>query len=258
MPDKLRAPDQLITVVILDDEDSVRNWISLMIDQPDIQVIGAFSDPKDCIDFIKSSHPDVAIIDLMFRRMPPRQNHMPPGQDFAALGLEVLEKIKSIEPQSNAPQTKCLVYTHLASTRTLIAAVEAGADGYIWKHSWSARRPPWDQIIHILMADGKFFDMELVTQLIPYVHMGRLPVTDEDRRIRQDRKNPLTVREQEVLLAYEELLRISDTSPTYNELGSQLGITPNGAKAHFKNIFAKLQVHSREESLAVATSQGYL
>lgn len=225
-----------ISVVILDDQDHQREGLKNLIATTNTEVTGIFGDRASCLEFVKKHQPDVAVIDL-------KLSHMGPVDE----GLEVVQEIKSI-----SPRTKCLVATTFGTVRRLMAAVQTGVEGFVWKESPSSWRPEWDKIVRIVASGGKYYDMELIEQLLPYIDQPRLPIEPGDIYDENDRvPNPLTEREQALLKAHEEGLNT-------DEIGIKLVISSSTVKSHFNNIFSKLKAHSRGEALSVARRHGFL
>lgn len=65
------------------------------------------------------------------------------------------------------------------------------------------------------------------------------------------RDGVLTDREHEVLLLIARGL-------TTQEIGDQLGLSPNTVKSHSRSLFTKLEAHNRVQALAVAKERGLL
>jgi CheY-like chemotaxis protein len=102
------------TVIVADDEPSVRLLVTATIGPDDYNVLEA-SDGDEAWALIKENRPAVALLDV---RMPGRT------------GLEILRSIKS-EP--NLSQTKVILLTASAQQSDINAGLVAGADFYLTK-----------------------------------------------------------------------------------------------------------------------------
>ncbi|TVR21011.1 MAG: DNA-binding response regulator [Anaerolineaceae bacterium] len=102
------------TILIVDDHPVVRAGIrSMLIDQPDFDVIGEAASGAEALDLVNVHQPDVVLMDL---RMP--------GMD----GIKTTHRIKT-----RHPRTVVLMLTTYDSDRDLIGAVRMGAAGYLLK-----------------------------------------------------------------------------------------------------------------------------
>lgn len=105
---------QIITILIVDDHPVVRAGIrSMLVDQPDFDVIGEAASGVEALDLVNVHQPDVVLMDL---RMP--------GMD----GITTTHRIKS-----RHRQTVVLMLTTYDSDRDLVGAVRMGAAGYLLK-----------------------------------------------------------------------------------------------------------------------------
>ncbi|WP_322815183.1 response regulator transcription factor [Chloroflexus sp.] len=106
----------MIRVFIVDDHPIVREGLrSLISHQPDMILVGEANDGDKAISLATTLNPDVLVIDL---RMP--------GLD----GLGILRKIQTLTPVPS-----CLVLSNYNEPNYVIAAIEAGARGFLLKHS---------------------------------------------------------------------------------------------------------------------------
>src|SRR4051812_15447154 len=86
-----------LSVVILEDEDSTRLGMRILLMDEGIDVIGMSADPEEIVSIVKVQHPDVAFIDLQIWGDPD-------------VGKNTIQEIRSI-----SPTTKCIVRTAYAS-----------------------------------------------------------------------------------------------------------------------------------------------
>lgn len=105
---------EMIRVVIADDIQILRQGLkAILVQDPEIQVVGLAADGKEAYDLCAAERPDVVLMDM---RMP---------QYDGSWGIQ---KIKQ-----ELPDIKVLVLTTFDDARTVEAAVGTGADGYILK-----------------------------------------------------------------------------------------------------------------------------
>ena len=104
MPDKP-------TVVIVDDEEDIRQLIALSVDEH-FEVVGEASDGQEAVSVVRKVDPDIVVMDLMM-----------PHFD----GLDAISEIKLV-----CPRSKIVVLT--AAGRSLMAeAAGRGADAWVDK-----------------------------------------------------------------------------------------------------------------------------
>jgi DNA-binding NarL/FixJ family response regulator len=135
-----------------------------------------------------------------------------------------------------APTSRVIVLTGEEHERVLVAAVEAGASGYLTKSS------PLGELIEATraVAGGE--------TVIPRRMLGALLARLLQARNRQEeamkRISRLTRREREVLTL------LADGADN-DAIAQALVISPQTARTHIQNILSKLEVHSRLEAAAV-------
>lgn len=111
-----------IRIILADDHVLVRDGIkALLEDEKDIEIIDEASDGLEALEVIEKNSPDVLIVDI---RMP------------GLTGIEVVRKIQ----EQNLP-VKTLVLSMHDSEEYVVQAVQAGADGYLFKRRQQSRIP---------------------------------------------------------------------------------------------------------------------
>jgi two-component system NarL family response regulator len=103
-----------IRVLIADDHVTVREGLAAIIGrQPDMVVVGAVADGRECVERWLQYRPDVTLLDL---RMP------------------VLDGISAIEAiRRDAPSAALIVLTTFGTDHDICAAIKAGARAYMLK-----------------------------------------------------------------------------------------------------------------------------
>ena len=103
-----------IRVFLLDDHEVVRTGLRALLEtEDDIEVVGEAGTVADALNRIPLARPDVAILDV----------RLPDGS-----GVEVCREVRS-----DNPEIACLMLTSYADDEALLAAVLAGAAGYVLK-----------------------------------------------------------------------------------------------------------------------------
>jgi DNA-binding NarL/FixJ family response regulator len=103
-----------VRVLVVDDQEIVRNSLSLLFDTEDkIEVVGMAGTGEEAIDQNQKLRPDVILMDL---RMP---------------GIGGLEAARQIH--SDYPSTKIIILTALRGQEKQRESIEAGAIGFLQK-----------------------------------------------------------------------------------------------------------------------------
>lgn len=203
-----------IRVLLADDHPVVRSGLaSLFQSLPGIVVVGEAGDGSAAVRLTTLLSPDVIIMDL---RMP--------GLDGVAATREILR---------SRPATAVLVLTMFDEDELIVAAVDAGARGYLLK---GAEQEQIVRAVHAVASGQSIFSGAVA---------GRV--------MRRGMPSPalpaLTPRERQVthLLA---------TGAPNLAIAVELGLSPKTLSNHISAIFAKLGVTSRSEAIVMARDAG--
>ena len=197
----------LIRLLVVDDHPVVRTGLQRMHElEPRIQIVGEAATMQSAIEAALRLAPDVILMDV----------RLPDGD-----GIEACRRIKVI-----LPETRILFLTSYADNRFVLAAMEAGADGYLLKESDSQRIV---DAIHAILKGGTVFDPVVARDVMNDPRRGA---------------NPL-----EVLSAQEQrLLAEVAKGKTDKEVAVALGVATKTARNYLDRIFTKLNVHTRTEA----------
>jgi DNA-binding NarL/FixJ family response regulator len=212
---------ELITVVIVDDDDIFRTGLEAALLDTDIQVVGAYRTHEEFLSHIANQPPQVALIDLYFHYW---------KRDG---GIDLIRKVKKL-----SPSTKCVVLTGVDPNGNLVPdAYFAGAHGYLRKGHMSGARLP--DMIKTVASDQYVFDAELAKAILFRLESFNAP-------------NPWQRSRGEVHLTQreEEVLRLVAAGLENGEIAQKLIIEVSTVKTHIQNILKKLQFHDREQAAA--------
>ena len=201
-----------VSVIIADDHFVVREGLKSLIGKTaGLVVKGEASNGEEAIRLYRETQPDVALVDL---RMP------------VCDGLEAIRKIRA-----EFPAARILVLSSHDGDEDIHSALEAGAMGYLLKHSSGEQILP---AIDALMDGRQWVSPEAAKRL------GE-----------RNRTETLTPREKElvILLAQGEANK---------QIAGILGVSEETVKTHVRNILGKLQVRDRTESVTVALRRGII
>ena len=203
-----------IKVLVVDDHILFRRGlIGLLGEQPDLRIVGEAGNGQDAIQLVQQQQPDVVLMDV----------HMPGGGGINA--------VKALRKETKA---RILMLTISNKDEDLLAALAAGADGYLLKN---AEPDELCQAIRQAYAGQGVLSPEITTQVMKAAALSQN---------RQAASN-LSKRECEVLV---ELARGATTT----EIASNLIISKNTVKTHIGRILKKFDVANRAEAVAHASA----
>jgi DNA-binding NarL/FixJ family response regulator len=200
-----------IRVLLVDDFPLVREGMAAALSRdPGITVVGEAENGVEGLRMAAELQPDVILLDL----------HMPEMG-----GMMVLEQLKTV-----LPSAKVLIMTASEKSETLLAAVSAGAAGYITKRS--TRQSLCDAVITV-HGGGAVIAPHLAGHLLnQYAKASRGDV--------QDLRNTLSSREQEVL-------RLVAQGLTDKQIASKIYVSPRTVQNHLARIRDKTGLRRRSE-----------
>ncbi len=144
-------------------------------------------------------------------------------------GIDAIPKIKAI-----LPDTHVVVVTVYENDDLVFKALCEGASGYLTKNTPSAKLI---ESLKELDSGGAPMSTNIARMVVSSFH--------------KNRQTPLTARELEVL----ELL---SSGKSYSTIATQLFIDKETVKSHIKNIYLKLEVHSKAEAIEKARKSKYI
>ena len=201
-----------IRVLIVDDHPVVRTGLRIITEvDPAIIVAGEAASAAEAILAARRLRPDVVLLDV---RLPDRS------------GLEVCRELKT---DPGAP--KVLFLTSFADNPLVLAAMQAGGDGYLLKDN-----EPRDIVtaIRTVLDGGTLFD-PVVARAVDRELKSVLPVTPTDPL------GALSEQERRVLAAVAD-------GKTDKEVASAMGLQPKTVRNYLDRVFEKLGVNSRTQA----------
>ena len=203
-----------VSVMLTDDHVLMREGIRQLLEfDGTIKVIEEASDGEECLVKLKTSRPQVLLLDINM----PKMN-----------GIEVLEEIK----RRNI-DIKVLILTVYNEIEYLLKAVNIGVDGYILKESESSElKKAIDAIVN-----GESY---IQPELMPVLNMRLV-----SRNLDKDKIELLTGREMEVLIQIANGM-------INKEIANLLNISERTVKNHISNIFKKIDVSDRTQAAVFA------
>jgi two-component system, NarL family, response regulator LiaR len=233
-----------IRVVLIEDHELTRMGICAALKQHEgIEIVGEAKDARSGLKLLKSTLPDVAIIDIGLPDMS---------------GIELTQEFKKPGDEGEVPETKILIMTMLDSEDMVLAAFAAGADSYYMKDGSidklaDALRSTYEgnawidpSIARIVLEQSQkvYATSNASSGSTTVVINGLSP--EESQMIPS---YPLTARELDVL-------RLIVDGCSNAEISEKLFITVGTVKTHVRNILNKLCVSDRTQVAVLALRAG--
>lgn len=214
-----------LSVLVIEDEPFhlARLCDNLRLDAR-LSLVGAFSAGRPALARLEELLPDVALVDLGL-----------PDID----GFELIRQMRAA-----CPTTDVLVVSVFGTEYHLLHAIEAGATGYLLKDSAPA---DFNAAIHAVHAGESPISPALARHLLRRC-IGMAPT------------NPSPDPQALGLLSLREtgILEAIARGDSFTDIGRKLFISPHTVKTHVKNIYRKLETHSRHEAVLVARQRGLI
>ncbi|MGW3285275.1 response regulator transcription factor [Streptomyces sp. NPDC001002] len=219
MSEPTNNPERL-RVIVADDQAAVREPLAAVLGMSeDIEVVAAAADGTEVLTAVAGTPVDVVLMDL---RMP------------------VLDGIETTRRLSEEyPQIAVVVLTTFADDDSILAALGAGARGYLTKN---AGRQDIIRAIRAAAAGQSVLDREVQDRLLATVRT-RPPAPE------QSLPKDLTPREREVLAC------IGQGLPN-RAIAEKLFISEATVKTHINNLFAKADIRDRADAVRRAIAAG--
>ncbi len=211
-------------VLIADDQRVVREGLATIVGSLEgVEVVGLAGNGEEAVTLTADHRPDVVLMDL---RMP--------VMDGATATAEI---------RAHYPATSIVVLTTYADDESIIAALSAGASGYLTK---DATRDDIRRALEAAAAGQTVLDPSVQASLLRAAVGGAArPQVSTQREL----PDGLTEREAEVLALIARGLSNS-------EIASQLYVAEATVKTHVNRIFAKTQSRDRAQAAAYAHARG--
>jgi DNA-binding NarL/FixJ family response regulator len=207
-----------LRLVVVDDHSLFRRGlISLLVDMPEFQVVGEAGNGQEAIAILADLQPDIILLDLNM-----------PVMD----GIETVTAIRSYSKDQ-----RILMLTISQDDEDLLAAIRAGADGYLLKNT----EPDELRKALLRLHQGQ-------SVLSPEV---TAPVLRALARSSQIPKVLLSDRELEVMHCLAE-------GQTTLQIANRLFISENTVKTHVRHILEKLEASNRTEAVSKAIQMGLI
>jgi len=207
-----------IRVLIVEDQAVVREGLAAILSfQTDMDVVGQAGDGLEAMELVKSTHPDVVLLDLVM----PRQD-----------GLTTIPKLRELDPQ-----VRILVLTSFAEGERVFQAIKAGALGYLLK---DAKHDQLLQAIRDVAQGQASLHPSIALKVIQEINHPSETLYTAD---------PLTPRELETL-------RLIARGLSNQEIAAALFVHERTIAKYVSSILDKLHLANRTQAALYALREG--
>jgi DNA-binding NarL/FixJ family response regulator len=212
---------RLIRILLAEDHTIVRQGLArLLMDQPDIEVVGEATDGRSAIEKALELKPDVVIMDIAM----PFMN-----------GIEAAKRIRK-----QLPTIKILILSMYSQEHYVHELLEAGISGYLLKDSSGG---DIIRAIHAAMKDETFLSPSISKMVVESYLSPRKGVS------REERFKVLSNREREVFQLIAE-------GHSTRKIADMLCVSISTIKSHRNKIIEKLGVESQLQLVHFAIQLG--
>ena len=210
----------MIRVAIVEDQPDIRDGLASLIDSTGgYSLSGCFASMEEALARLVPKGADVALIDLGL-----------PGMS----GIEGIRNLRQTHPD-----LVLLVLTIYNDDDRIFDALCAGASGYLLKKTAPQRLL---ESIREVVDGGSPMSPEVARRVVSLFRQVR-PAKHAGHNL-----TPHEIR----------LLKLLMDGHTYRSAAAQLGITVHTISFHLRQIYSKLQVHSKSEAVAQAMRAGVI
>jgi DNA-binding NarL/FixJ family response regulator len=207
-------------VLVADDHLIFRDGLrALLASTPDAELVGEAATGEEAIALASSLQPDLVLMDLQM----PDLN-----------GIEATRRIVH-----DSPHIRVLVVTMFEDDSSVLAAMRAGARGYLLKGATHAEMA---RAIRAVGEGEAIFSPAIAARLMEFFASFRPAVTPQVFP-------ELSDREREIL----DLIAQGHKNP---DIAARLVLSPKTVRNHVTNILSKLQVADRSEAIIRAREAG--
>ncbi len=204
----------MINVAIIEDNIQYRTTLSIILQlNENLRLIHKLENCEKMLPLFEVEKPHVVLMDIDM-----------PGVS----GIQGAWQIKKAWPE-----IKVIMLTVFEDDEKIFGAIRAGANGYLLKKDTPQKIV--DSIEHVHHGESPMNGL-IATKVLEYFQ-------DQQKRLSTLNESNLTDKEKEILGLLVRGL-------SYKEIASLIFISPETVNSHIKNIYRKLNVHSRSELAA--------
>jgi DNA-binding NarL/FixJ family response regulator len=204
-----------LPVFLLDDHDIVRKGVRALLEaEGDIEIVGEASTVTDARRLVPALNPRVVVLDTQ----------LPDGS-----GIDLCRDLRALSPEA-----RTLVLTSDDTEESIVAAMQAGAVGYVLKQ---VEATSLLSAVRTIASGHSLIDPVLARRMISWMEQ----TTDSPQEL-----SGLTDQQLRILALLAEGL-------TNKEIGNRLYLAEKTVKNHVTRILAKLGVQRRTQAALLAS-----
>ncbi|MFF0817195.1 response regulator [Rhodococcus sp. NPDC003318] len=216
----------MITVMLVDDQEMIRTGLKVIVDaHPDMDVVAEAADGMSALMQLRRVDVDVVLLDL----------NMP--------GIDGVETTRRIRTEHDGPRPRILVLTTFDQDENVLAALRAGADGFLGKGAGPAELTDG---IRRTAQGGRVLSQNAIEAVVG--HVTSPPIEPADPEV-AERFSELTPRELEIVEQIADGLSNA-------EIGRIMFISPYTVKTHANRAMVKVGARDRAQLVSLAVRAG--
>jgi DNA-binding NarL/FixJ family response regulator len=205
----------MIRVVIADDHRVVRVGLEQLLETfHDVELVGSADGGEEAVRICAETTPDVLLLDLQM-----------PDLD----GVEVTTRLRA-----EAPGTRVVVFTSFSDRERIVAALDAGAIGYLLKDA----------------------DPDEIAAAVRAAARGEAPLAPKAAAALLEHRGPRSRTEVELTTREREVLVLVNEGLANKQIARRLGISEKTVKGHLTNLFQRIGVADRTQAALWAERNG--
>ena len=207
-----------IKVVLVDDDEMVRQGIQMLLEKDGVAVLGQASNGDEALSLVEQFKPDIALLDINL----PRLN-----------GVEVALRI-----HRSHPKIAVIMLTAYRQHDEVVRALKVGAKGYVWKGAdFSELR----FAIKAVFRGDAFISPAVSNNILSEYLSGK--------QTRDGAKDCLTPRQRQVLQLIAE-------GQSNKDIASSLALSVKGVEKHRTELMKRLDLHNTAGLVLYAVKTG--
>jgi DNA-binding NarL/FixJ family response regulator len=205
-------------VLLADDHKIVLDGLKSLL-EPEFELVGTVGDGRALFSAVEQLHPDVIVVDISM----PLLN-----------GIEAVRQIKKLDKQ-----VKVVFLTMHPDVTYAIRAFEAGASGYVLKHSAASELLT---AIHEAIKGRSYVTPMIAGELVEAYKGGNYRQTEAAQQLTQRQR---------------EILQLLVEGNSAKEIANLLNISPRTVEFHKYNMMSKLKLKSVSALIQYAIKHGF-